>query len=80
MSKTGEASQMHWGLEEAPKAGGKLMAQVRYRQQKQARTVVAANEEKVEVEFDNPQRAETLGQRLVLYSGDNCLGGGLISF
>ena len=80
MSKTVEAKQMHWVLEVAPKVGDKLMAQVRYRQQKQACTVVEASDEKVIVEFDNPQRAVTLGQSLVLYSGDYCLGGGFISF
>lgn len=80
MSKTVEASHMHWVLEEAPKVGDKLMAQVRYRQQKQACTVVEASNEKVIVEFDDAQRAVTLGQSLVLYSGDYCLGGGFISF
>src|SRR5574344_2029304 len=80
MSKTVEAKQIHWVLEVAPKVGDKLMAQVRYRQQKQACTVVEASAEKVIVEFDNPQRAVTLGQSLVLYSGDYCLGGGFISF
>ena len=79
MSKTVEASHMHWVLEEEPKVGDKLMAQVRYRQQKQACTVIEASDEKVVVEFDNPQRAVTLGQSLVLYSGDYCLGG-FISF
>ncbi|WP_321468703.1 tRNA 2-thiouridine(34) synthase MnmA [Halarcobacter sp.] len=79
MSKKVEASHMHWVLEEPAKVGDKLMAQIRYRQQKQACTVVEANEDKVIVEFDKPQRAVTLGQSLVLYSQNYCLGGGFIS-
>jgi tRNA-specific 2-thiouridylase len=55
------------------------MAQVRYRQQKQACTVTQANDDKVLVRFNKPQRAVTLGQSLVLYDGDYCLGGGFIS-
>ncbi|RXJ92761.1 tRNA 2-thiouridine(34) synthase MnmA [Malaciobacter molluscorum] len=79
MSKNVEASHMHWVLETPPKIGDKLMAQVRYRQQKQSCTVVEVNDEKVIVEFDNLQRAVTLGQSLVLYDGNYCLGGGFIS-
>ncbi|RXJ75712.1 tRNA 2-thiouridine(34) synthase MnmA [Arcobacter sp. F155] len=79
MSETVKASHMHWVLEEAPKIGDKLVAQIRYRQQKQACTVVEINEDKVLVKFDKPQRAVTLGQSLVLYDGQYCLGGGFIS-
>ncbi|XPV53184.1 MAG: aminomethyltransferase beta-barrel domain-containing protein [Halarcobacter ebronensis] len=73
MNKRVEATHMHWVLEVPPKVGDKLMAQIRYRQQKQACTVTQANDDKVVVEFDNPQRAVTLGQSLVLYDGDYCL-------
>lgn len=79
MNVSVEASHMHWVLDEPPKIGDRLMAQVRYRQQKQSCTVTSANENKVLVEFDTPQRAVTLGQSLVLYEGDYCLGGGFIS-
>ena len=79
MSKNVEASHMHWVLEVAPKVGDKLMAQVRYRQKKQACTVTQVVDDKVIVEFDQPQRAVTLGQSLVLYEGNYCLGGGFIS-
>jgi len=79
MNENVEASHMHWVLETPAKVGDKLMAQVRYRQQKQACTVVETKDDKVIVKFDKPQRAVTLGQSLVLYDGDYCLGGGFIS-
>lgn len=79
MSEYTEASHMHWVLEEAPSVGDKLMAQVRYRQHKQPCTVIEADENRVLVKFDTPQRAVTLGQSLVLYDGNYCLGGGFIS-
>ncbi len=79
MNQNVEASHMHWVLEEPPKVGDKLMAQVRYRQQKQACTVTSTEGDKVLVKFDKPQRAVTLGQSLVLYKGEYCLGGGFIS-
>ncbi len=79
MSQTVEASHMHWVLEVPAKVGDKLVAQIRYRQQKQACTVVEVNDDKVLVKFDKPQRAVTLGQSLVLYDGQYCLGGGFIS-
>ncbi|MFK2823476.1 tRNA 2-thiouridine(34) synthase MnmA [Arcobacter sp. YIC-80] len=79
MSEYTQASHVHWVLEKTPKIGDKLTAQVRYRQQKQECTVVEVNEDKVLVKFDKPQRAVTLGQSLVLYDGQYCLGGGFIS-
>jgi tRNA-specific 2-thiouridylase len=32
------------------------------------------------LEFGQPQRAVTAGQSVVLYDGENCLGGGIISW
>lgn len=79
MNTNVEASHMHWVLDEPAKIGDKLMAQVRYRQEKQACIVTQVTENKVTVKFDKPQRAVTSGQSLVLYDGEYCLGGGFIS-
>ena len=46
MSKTVEASHMHWVLEEAKKVGDKLMAQVRYRQQNKLVQLLRQDDEK----------------------------------
>lgn len=55
------------------------MAKTRYRQPDQACTVTYQPAEKNWlVSFDEPQRAVTPGQYLVLYDGDRCLGGGII--
>ena len=60
-----------------PADGARLVAKTRYRQPDQTCTVYHEND-KVRVVFDVPQRAVTLGQSVVLYDGDVCLGGGVI--
>lgn len=55
----------------------KCSAKTRYRQSDQSCTLTR-KENSWLVEFDEPQRAVTPGQSLVLYSGDHCLGGGII--
>lgn len=52
-------------------------AKVRYRQPDQA-CLVSADGDGFVIEFDEPQRAVTPGQSVVLYDGDICLGGGVI--
>ena len=42
-------------------------------------TVTMLDEERMHIDFDVPQRAITAGQAVVLYSGDECLGGGTIA-
>lgn len=53
-------------------------AKTRYKQVEQPCTVYPDREDTVKVIFDNPQRAITKGQRIVFYSGDAVLGGGVI--
>lgn len=54
---------------------GKLTAAARYRQTSQPGTLDLAKKQFV---FDNPQRAVTSGQSLVIYHQDECVGGGVI--
>jgi len=53
-------------------------AKIRYRQPEQPCTVFVQDHQ-VKVVFDNPQRAMTPRQSVVLYQGEVCLGGGIIS-
>ncbi len=78
--RTGNA---HW-INSAPadlRAGGTLRctAKVRYRQTDRSCTVSAAENGRLDVEFDVPERAVTPGQYIVFYEGDRCLGGATIT-
>ena len=52
-------------------------AKVRYRQKDQECNI-KISEDKITVNFKNPQRAVTPGQSVVIYKDDECLGGGEI--
>lgn len=54
------------------------MIKVRYRQPDQGCRLFVDGD-LIRVEFDEPQRAVTLGQFGVLYDGERCMGGGVIS-
>ena len=56
----------------------RLKAKVRYRHQEQWATVTQPDEDTLHITFDVPQRAITRGQAVVLYDGDNVVGGGTI--
>lgn len=71
------ANQVHW-INGAPTSNSiQCEAKVRYRQADQKCTVNIFNEG-LDVVFDEPQRAITPGQSIVLYDGDRCLGGAVI--
>lgn len=54
-------------------------AKIRYRHKEQPCTVTQPEDDLLRVEFDQPQRAITPGQSVVLYDGDIVIGGGIIS-
>lgn len=56
----------------------RVKARVRYNQKEQAATVWQTGDKSIHVEFDNPQRAITKGQSVVLYDGDIVVGGATI--
>ena len=55
-----------------------IKAKVRYRHTEQPATVTQIDEDTVSIVFDEPQRAITKGQAVVLYDGDVVIGGGTI--
>ena len=72
------AGDLHWIAGRPPKAPLECHARIRYRQPLQACTLAAVDETGVRIRFHTPQRAVTPGQAVVLYDGDECLGGGTI--
>ena len=62
-----------------PDAPFKCEAKPRYRAPASPCAVTPVDERTVRIEFDEPQRALTPGQAVVLYNGDEVLGGGTIS-
>ncbi len=56
----------------------RVKAKVRYRHTEQWATVKQISDDKIKVVFDEPQRAITKGQAVVLYDGDIVVGGGTI--
>jgi tRNA-specific 2-thiouridylase len=72
------ASELSWIAGQAPQPGQALEAQVRYRQPAQACRIISVANGEISVKFNEPQWAVTPGQSIVLYAGDECLGGGII--
>lgn len=56
----------------------RVKAKIRYNQQEQPATVEQIGVDRIKVIFDEPQRAITRGQSVVLYDGDTVVGGGII--
>ena len=75
------ASNVCWIAGEPPKAGARVQARIRYHGEDATATVVFAEGigGKLALVFEKPQRAITPGQSVVLYDGDDVLGGGIIS-
>ena len=67
---------MHW-IGEPLLFPAKKQVKIRYRQADQSATFIQEGD-RILVQFDIPQRAVTSGQSAVLYSGEQCLGGGII--
>jgi tRNA-specific 2-thiouridylase len=77
LSDTLTAAQPHWIGGRAPERVFRAAAQTRYRQRAKDCTVTTGGG-KVQVSFDEPQRAITPGQFVVFYAGPRCLGGAVI--
>ena len=76
--KTLIADDVNWIAIPELTAPLRCKAKTRYRQQEEWATVTPLVDGKIQVTFDEPQRAMTVGQAVVLYDGDTVLGGGTI--
>ena len=56
----------------------RVKARVRYNQSEQPATVTQLDKNTIQVVFDEPQRAISKGQAVVLYDSDYVVGGGTI--
>ncbi|MDD3193161.1 MAG: tRNA 2-thiouridine(34) synthase MnmA [Oscillospiraceae bacterium] len=72
------AENMNWIAIESLEAPLRIKAKTRYRQQEQWATATPLEHGRVRIVFDEPQRAVTAGQAVVLYDSDTVVGGGTI--
>ena len=76
------ADQLHWVDRKGPIDGATITVKTRYRQRDVACTLFLETNDKgedtIRVLFDDPVAAVTPGQSAVFYSGELCLGGGII--
>ncbi len=77
-SKVLFAEEMNWISVPELSAPMRIKAKTRYRQAEQWATVYPESQGRIRLEFDESQRAVTVGQALVLYDGETVVGGGTI--
>ncbi len=72
------AGKLHWIGETPPENGFNCMAKIRYRQIDQSCQLTLEKDNSCIVSFEKDQFAITPGQSIVFFSGEECLGGGII--
>ena len=72
------AKDFNWVSGTEPDGEIRINAKVRYRHTEQPATAKVTEDGTVKIVFDEPQRAITKGQAVVLYDGDTVVGGGTI--
>jgi tRNA-specific 2-thiouridylase len=78
MKNTLDASDASWVAGTAPEKKS-VTAKTRYRQADARCSLERVLESEIRVGFEAPQWAVTPGQSVVLYAGEVCLGGGVIT-
>lgn len=78
LNKVLQTSQTSWTFDDLP-ATKNYTAKTRYRQSDAPCQLKQVSEDSFTLEFDQAQWAVTPGQSAVLYDGDRCLGGGIIT-
>jgi len=74
-----QAGQLSWIAQTAPMSPAPYTAKTRYRQPDTPCTLEQVKGDACAVAFSQQQRAITPGQSVVLYAGEVCLGGGIIT-
>ena len=72
------ADGFNWVAGDTPTAPVRVTAKTRYGAKEAPATAMVLEDGRVQVVFDTPQRAVTCGQAVVLYDGDDVVGGGRI--
>ncbi len=72
------ANGVNWISIPEPDAPVRASVRIRYRHKEAPASIIPAENNRVRVIFDEPQRAITPGQATVFYSGDEVIGGGWI--
>ena len=78
LNKVLQASQISWTFDDLP-ATKSYTAKTRYRQSDAPCQLTQVSADGFTLEFDQAQWAVTPGQSAVLYDGERCLGGGIIT-
>ncbi len=73
------ARDMNYILYEGPREEKQVLARTRYSQTEVPARLIALEENKAKIVFENPQPFVAPGQSVVLYQEDNVVGGGIIS-
>ena len=72
------ANRVNWIAGPAPEGAFRCTAKTRYSQAETPALAEPLSDERLHLTFDEPQRAVTAGQAVVLYDGEEVLGGGTI--
>ncbi|MBE0555618.1 MAG: tRNA 2-thiouridine(34) synthase MnmA, partial [Proteobacteria bacterium] len=72
------ASEVNWISTDGLKSEMRVTAKVRYKDDASQAVVKQLEDGRIQVKFDEPKRAVTPGQSVVLYDGDDVVGGGII--
>ena len=74
------ADSFNWVSSSPAQGDIRASARIRYRHKEAPATIIPVSENSVKIVFDEPQRAITRGQSVVVYDGDYVIGGGIISW
>ncbi len=72
------ARDFNWVSMDVPAGEFRASARIRYRHREAPACIIPLSADTVRIVFDEPQRAITRGQSVVLYDGEYVLGGGII--